>query len=198
MFFTPRFVVKIKTTVAALTSFGFLFSTLAAPMAEANFWQDRRQAADRSNRPEEKTSRLYARVPGAMELDRALPSVTSSLAGALSSAPTGEIRALVAPSVRASDLPAWLRHLPSSAGEIRRVRLAKNPDHSPAVVLIQDVHDVASAQKNIAQILSHIDGAAAGEKVMVAAPLPLAVTAATELVAVATVRKMRQLPLVGM
>ncbi|MBL0058184.1 MAG: hypothetical protein IPP35_03550 [Elusimicrobia bacterium] len=167
MVFTQRFVVKIKTAVAALTSFGFLFSTVAAPVAEANFWQERRQAADRSNRPEEKTSPLYARLPGAMELDLALPSVTPSLAGALSSASTGEIRARVASSVRASDLPAWLRRLPSSAGEIRRVRLTKNPGKSLAVVLIQDVHDVVSAQKNIAQILSHIDAAAGGEKVMV-------------------------------
>ena len=80
-------------------------------------------------------------------------------------APPAELNGVETPADRrAAQLPAWLRGLPNSAGEIRRVSLAKNPDTAPVAVLVQDVHDVYSAQTNIARVLAHIQDSAARAK----------------------------------
>lgn len=151
---------------ALAVAFTFLFTTVAAPVAEANFWEQRRDASRRANGKASSASPLYASLPASLgDIDRVLPAVNGALGNALRAQPPAELNGVETPEDRrAAQLPAWLRGLPSAAGEIRRVTLAKNPDAAPVAVLIQDVHDVFSAQTNIARILDHIQTAAAKAK----------------------------------
>ena len=154
---------KARSLTAAVVGSLFLFSTVATPLVEANFWEQRRDASRRANGQGHQNSALLARLPGSMgPMDGVLPAVNGALGTALQSAPPIDLNGLTTPAdVRASSLPSWLRGLPSSAGEIRDVALAKNAETAPVVVLVQDVHNVLSAQKNIAEIVSHIESAAA-------------------------------------
>lgn len=150
---------------ALAVGFTFLFTTVAAPVAEANFWEQRRDASRRAN-GKASSGTLYAGLPASLgDIDRVLPAVNGALGNALRAAPPAELNGVETPADRrAAQLPAWLRGLPNSAGEIRRVSLAKNPDTAPVAVLVQDVHDVYSAQTNIARVLAHIQEAAARAK----------------------------------
>lgn len=151
---------------ALAVGFTFLFTTVAAPVAEANFWEQRRDASRRANGKASSAGTLYAGLPASLgDIDRVLPAVNGALGNALRAAPPAELNGVETPADRrAAQLPAWLRGLPNSAGEIRRVSLAKNPDTAPVAVLVQDVHDVYSAQTNIARVLAHIQDSAARAK----------------------------------
>lgn len=151
---------------ALIVAVTFFFTTVAAPVAEANFWEQRRDASRRANGKASGASPLYASLPASLgDIDRVLPAVNGALGNALRAQPPVELNGVETPADRrAAQLPAWLRGLPNAAGEIRRVSLAKNADTAPVAVLIQDVHDVYSAQTNIARILDHIQTAAAASK----------------------------------
>jgi len=151
---------------ALAVGFTFLFTTVAAPVAEANFWEQRRDASRRANGKASSASPLYASLPASLgDIDRVLPAVNGALGNALRAQPPAELNGVETPADRrAAQLPTWLRGLPNAAGEIRRVNLAQNADTAPVAVLIQDVHDVYSAQTNIARILDHIQTAAAKAK----------------------------------
>src|SRR5687768_11416305 len=66
-----------KRSLAGATAVLFSCSTLAAPLAEANFWSERRQAARQAQAQKiNDPSSQYARLPGELSsLGRALPSV---------------------------------------------------------------------------------------------------------------------------
>lgn len=153
---------KARGLTAAVVGTLFLFTTVATPLVEANFWDQRRDASRRINGKAQGAPTLLAQLPGSMgSMDGVLPPVNGTLGSGLQSVPSADLSgAPTASDLRASALPSWLRGLPNSAGEIRDVALAKNADKAPVVVLIQDVHNVFSAQKNIAQIVSHIESAA--------------------------------------
>jgi GMP synthase-like glutamine amidotransferase len=104
------------------------YTSVAVPLAEANFWSDRRK---------------FARLPSAVPV---LPASVVRM-----TAP-----AVPAPAVR--DLPA-LAGLPAAAADVEHVHRA---GRGPWVVLLQDAHDVAEAQKNISAVLSHLQQAAGG------------------------------------
>jgi 8-oxo-dGTP pyrophosphatase MutT (NUDIX family) len=159
----PTFWQKIRRATAGFVGALFLFTTVTTPMVEANFWEQRRDASRRVSGKSQGSPALMAGLSGSIGAnDSVLPAVNGALGSGLPSVSSANLKGVPsAVDVRASALPAWLRGLPNSAGEIRDVALAKNADKAPVVVLIQDVHNVFSAQKNIAQIVSHIDSAAA-------------------------------------
>jgi hypothetical protein len=68
-------------------------------------------------------------------------------------------------SIRAQSdsLPAWAASLPSAYGDIQKIHFAAQPDKRPLVVLIQDAHEVYSAQVNIARILGHMQENVSGK-----------------------------------
>jgi len=158
---------KTKTFLVSVTAGAFFFSTMGAPFAEANFWQERRVAAKRTN-PGSLGENVLSQTPGNLSpLEGALPGIGGALSLTLSSPISENLSAVLALGVRREDTPVWLRHLPSVYGEIRRINLAKGAQQNPAVVLIQDVHQVESAQKNISEILAHIEKSADGANVLV-------------------------------
>ncbi|MGQ0645720.1 MAG: hypothetical protein ACT4O3_09550 [Elusimicrobiota bacterium] len=138
--------------IAAFLSAVFFYSTAAAPLAEANFWTERRQAVRSLKKTDSGDARgLYARLPG--PLAEALPAVSSQ--GPLSRLHGAADMPLPA-QAGSSRTPAWLASLPSAYGDIRKVFVAPG-GRGPMAVLIQDVHDVHSAQLNIAHILEHLE-----------------------------------------
>jgi ADP-ribose pyrophosphatase YjhB (NUDIX family) len=157
-----NFLRKVRSWTATLVGVLFLFTTVATPLVEANFWEQRRDATRRMNGKDQPSGTLLARLPGSLgTMDGVLPAVNGALGGAFQTAPASDLTGVSTPAdLRASALPSWLRGLPNSAGEIRDVALAKDAENAPVVVLVQDVHNIFSAQKNIAQIVSHIETAA--------------------------------------
>src|SRR5687768_2349106 len=97
----------MRKAAALFTGVVFLYSTVAAPLAEANFWRERRDAA------------RHARA--SPDLNGVLPAVSRSIPGfrrpeALPAADVSSIRS-------AEGVPAWLASLPSAYGDIQNVRL---------------------------------------------------------------------------
>lgn len=139
-----------------------LLTSLGPPWVEANFWEQRRNARRDINGSERAATRMMSQWPASLgDIDRVLPEVNGAVGLGLQSAPPVELNGpATAADLRSTNLPAWLRGLPVSAGEIRGVSLAKNAARAPLAVLIQDVHGVVSAQKNIAQILAHVESGA--------------------------------------
>lgn len=164
-FMTQTILRKARSLTAAVVGALFLFTTVATPLVEANFWEQRRDASRRATGKNSDNSPLLASLPASLgKMDGVLPSVHGSLGNVFQSAPPLELSGIPTPAdLRAATLPTWLRGLPSSAGEIRHVALAKNAETAPVVVLVQDVHNVFSAQKSIAQIVSHLESAAEKE-----------------------------------
>ncbi len=127
--------------IASLTASVLLFNTVAAPWAEANFWKERREAVPADSR----SSALYAAVPLA-DFPSALPAVSHHYSPAVT-LPINSV---------GLDIPPGLVSLPSSFGDVQQIRPAPFSRERPWVILIQDAHAVASAQKNIARILEHL------------------------------------------
>jgi hypothetical protein len=130
-----------RRSTAALLSGVLFFSAVAAPFAEAGFWEDRRRAAGRST-----ASPVYAQLPAASlnAVQQAIPTVTRTFPGTAS------------PRLNAEDVPAWLAAVPSAYADIVSVH-AGRPGAVPTVVLVQDAHDVATAQKSISRLLTALD-----------------------------------------
>jgi hypothetical protein len=148
----------LKKSVAASTAVVFLCSTLAAPLAEANFWQERRKAVDQARKAHAPASQnnVYARLtPEAAGLGQALPAISSQKSLSLLNDSTLASRRREIPGAHGRALPQWLLSLPSAYGDLRKVHLASSGSGRPLVVLIQDVHGVASAQLNISHMLTH-------------------------------------------
>lgn len=153
-----KFISKARSRLAAAIGSMFLFTTVATPLVEANFWEQRRQA---SRRVSSEGTPMVASRPSGTAFDQVLPAVSNGFAG-FPTVPPAELKGMSSSAdMRSSRLPSWLRGLPTSAGEIRNVVLAKNPETAPVAVLVQDVHAVFSAQKSISQIVSHVESSTA-------------------------------------
>jgi ATP-dependent Clp protease ATP-binding subunit ClpC len=126
---------------AAFTALVFAFTAITAPLAEANFWaerRDRRSQAGRSDRP---GAALLAGLP----------------AGETGVLPPAARVSFGAPSA-VTRLPAvgglsGLAGLPASAGDWSHVAPAPARSSRPWVVLVRDVHEVRSAQANVARLI---------------------------------------------
>lgn len=135
-----------RQVFAAFAAAVYLFTNAVfSHAAESNFWAERRREVRKSR---EASPLLMAGVP---------PSSASLLQGMPSIAPQS-----LAPSLSrevAEDLPRGFarRHadllsaLSASHGSVRKISLPRTPDpRAPVVIHIQDVHQNAEAQKNIA------------------------------------------------
>lgn len=153
----------IKKVVAGATALVFLFSSVAAPLAEANLWKERRKARGEirgSGALSSGTSSPPAQAPLPRDFAAAVSAfpVEKALFSAVSPA-----SAVPAPRSGAG-LPAWLFTLPSEYGDVQQVSPASPGRGGPAVVILQDVHNVPSAQRNISHILSHLQTGVAREQ----------------------------------
>jgi hypothetical protein len=133
----------LKKLIAGSTAAAFLFTVIAAPHAEAGFWEERQRSAGRA-KPEQ-----MAQLPSS-GADQAVPSAFDGK-GLLARVDKGLDAASADPRTRS--LPSWLSSLPTAFGEIREVRLASDPRKSPLIVHIQDVHGYADAQHNISEMI---------------------------------------------
>src|SRR5688572_22197154 len=120
----------MKTFASGIAG-SLLFTTLAAPWAQANIWQERRQAAQDAREPIEMAR---AELPSLADLQKRVDL-------GLSAMPAGFSASLKQFSSR---LPKSLASLPAAQGEIRGVSLSAQKN-APLVVLIQDAHKVPAA-----------------------------------------------------
>ncbi len=142
---------SVKKTFAGSLAFVFLFSVVTTPIAEANFWKERRESISGRKQSDQT---LYASRP-----IPSTPAENASLLPTVQRVHKWEIA--VGPdqnqpsSTASSSLPEWLSTLPHSCGVVRSVRPGRNPQ-KPWIVLIQDAHEMEIAQTHIAQIMEHI------------------------------------------
>ncbi|HRY29714.1 MAG TPA: DMT family transporter, partial [Elusimicrobiota bacterium] len=144
--------------VAGALSGTFLFSVVLSPVAEANFWQERRESLRRA-RADGDPHAQYAQLPASLPAaDSLLPSIER-----LPSLPISADRQPVVGggAFLPGSLPASLASLPAAFGELKKVALPSGKSRG-WVVLVQDVHDVSSAQANIAGVLDHLSAASRG------------------------------------
>ncbi|MGQ0644188.1 MAG: hypothetical protein ACT4O3_01705 [Elusimicrobiota bacterium] len=147
-----------KGAIALSTALVFAYSTFAAPLAEANFWSERRKAVE--GQKNSRTSQQFAQLPQRLAaFGDTLPNV--SAAGAFNLSQVGQIPAkdFSNGSPRRAELgklPSWLTSLPTIYGDIRKVHLAPNADQRPLVVHIQDAHNYTDAQRNISAIINEL------------------------------------------
>ncbi len=174
----------IKKTIAGAMAVTFAYTTISAPLAEANFWNERRKAVEKNgyaqNGNGSHAQNQYAQLPnGLSHLNNALPSITSgSMLEQVGQIPQEipGIKDLTPQQKQLKKLPSWLTSLPTIYGDIREVHIAKgkeqslptNRDHGlaarrakgeqPLVIHIQDVHGYYDSQKNIASMIEHMAG----------------------------------------
>ncbi len=149
----------MKKFIAAFVGIAFLFSTVSAPLVEANFWKERRDAARTKNSTGQGVQ--YAMAPGAQgALADALPLVGSFDSAAAGSTGGGQAHLLAARSVLSTEqiklMPAWLNTISSAHGSISAAYFAPNAADRPLVVHIQDVHEQREAQMNISGLISEL------------------------------------------
>ncbi len=157
----------LTRSVAAGTALLFLGSTVLSPWAEASFWQDRRKAVESSQRDPE-AAQQFAQLPRALsDLNGALPRVANSFPDrqALTDIPSVQTDGISRKDVE--HLPSWLTSLPATYGDIQKIRLVTRPEEHPLVVLVQDAHEIYSAQLNISHVLEHLDKNSQGQRLLI-------------------------------
>jgi hypothetical protein len=145
---------KICAVVAGVT---FFFSTISAPLVEANYWQERREAVQ----ARQSTKTLYAMGPsGAGALAEALPFLDGQVSGGVE---LGSLSGASLPLAHSSltaeqvkSLPAWLNGISSAHGSISQAYFAPEAAKRPLVVHIQDVHEHQEAQLNISALINDV------------------------------------------
>ncbi|MBI3291820.1 MAG: hypothetical protein HYZ73_03290, partial [Elusimicrobia bacterium] len=154
----------LRWPAAGMVVVFFYSNVLAPPLAQAGFWEERRQAvhtrtgqAPPLGRSANGTSPLPAE---ASQLLASLPSPVTQLPFGSVAAPvaTGAPSLPHVPSERLhlaltdGHLPGWLTALASSHGTLREVYL---PSASPTelVVHLQDAHEHEEAQRNLAVLV---------------------------------------------
>ncbi|MBK8575783.1 MAG: mannose-6-phosphate isomerase, class I [Elusimicrobia bacterium] len=153
-----------KKNMAALLAGTFMYTTLASPLVEAGFWQDRQKAAQSRN--SSRTGTQYAMLPaGAGALTEALPFLDGKNQGgvgleSLSGPSLPSAHSSLSPEQQKS-LPAWLNHISSAHGTISQAYFAPNAENRPLIVHIQDVHEQREAQMNISGLINEIVGSGA-------------------------------------
>lgn len=144
----------------------FVFSTVSAPFAEANFWKERRAAAEQkhpsqSPLPESASPTQFARLPASLQ---GMPEISTfgpdidqlrGIPGQVFTSGNGASLGEDEIQNSLNRMPDSLKRVPSAYGMIRRVHLAADRK-APLVVLVQDAHEVESAQRNIVELLRHL------------------------------------------
>lgn len=126
-----------RPTVALVTVLAFLFSTVGAPLAEAQFWQDRRRAVSQTKK-NSNSSAVFASVAG-----------------------MGAFHSLTLPSEREG---TWIKNkwtglaqlLPFEYGSVRGMAVPQGIDTGRRVMLIQDVHMNTDAQRHISSAVKSL------------------------------------------
>jgi phosphomannomutase len=150
-----------KKTVATVVAGVLMYTTVASPLVEAGFWEDRQSVA--KSRNSNGTGTQYAMLPaGAGALAEAMPFLENSAStggdlGSLSGASLPSIHSSLTPDQRKA-LPAWMNRISSLHGTISQAYFAPNGAQGPLVVHIQDVHEQREAQLNISGLISEIVG----------------------------------------
>ncbi len=147
-----------KSLAAALCALLF-YSTVASPLAEANFWEERRSVSrssaqnnpGRANSLSSRDYQLLAQLPTG-QIPLGLPETLngSTLAPSLAPLSAHDLSENVK-WAKNGIVPAWLSRLVLPYGSVREIHLAKSD--SPLIIHIQDIHGAYDAQKNIARIL---------------------------------------------
>ena len=151
-----------KKTVAALLAGTLMYTTLASPLVEAGFWQDRQNAAKSRN----SNGTQYAMLPaGAGAVTDALPFLDGKNQSgvdleSLSGSSLPAVHSSLSPEQQKL-LPAWLNHISSAHGTISQAYFAPNAADRPLIVHIQDVHEQREAQMNISGLINELVGTGA-------------------------------------
>lgn len=151
-----------KKTVATVLAGTLMYTTLASPLVEAGFWQDRQKAAQSKN--SSGAGAQYAMAPAGALTD-ALPFLDGkSQSGvdleSLSGSGLLSVHSSLSPE-QLKSLPAWLNHISSAHGTISQAYFAPNAADRPLIVHIQDVHEQREAQMNISGLINEIVGTGA-------------------------------------
>lgn len=142
--------VSLRRFIAAVTALVLFADAGLLHAAEANIWSERRKAA---------SGRSLAGTPA--DLRASLPAL---LSGSIGAAPAPVVSfpehlkgaGDAGLEAKLHRIPEGLRRVPSSLGEIVDVRLSSSPS-APLVVLIQDAHQVHSAQRSIDGLLRRLE-----------------------------------------
>jgi hypothetical protein len=133
--------------VAGATVFAFLTSTLLTPVAQAGFWEERRQSAA-SERTGSSTRVAQAPLSGVLPVgDKVLHGFNAQLQSLY------EEKAL---TTTQKQLPGWMKGLVTPFGQVEDFLLTSgfDPQKKPLVVILQDVHNHLEAQQNLSQLLA--------------------------------------------
>lgn len=151
-----------KKGVAVSVAFSLFYTTLAVPVLEANLWETRKNASERVRKDNAREYTQLASLPG--HLMEGIPSGNDQLlpeSGGRTLAPEAiqgvslSGRKSISLDALSSRVPPALLKLPYSYGEIVKLKLAKDTN-APMIFVVQDAHEIESAQRNIAQTLSHL------------------------------------------
>ncbi len=145
-----------RKSVALLLALLLLGEAFTAPVAEANFWRDRRQNSPARSQSSDKSASPLQTASLANPLPPIAPSV------AVNSIPFESMMAFEKSRRRLPDkimtgLPQWATSVPAAYGDIQEAWSAPGAEKRPVVVLVQDAHGIESAQRNIAALLTALD-----------------------------------------
>jgi len=155
-----------RKILAGAVSVTLLYSTAAVPFVEAGLWESRRAAVSKANddgraAKDSRLARLPAQHRGSTLADGIVPGLTHAghAAHPVFSSPREQHLRTGRP------LPPVLKNLPFAYGEIQKIHVAPAPAAGlPFIFLIQDAHEIESAQRNIAGALEFLQAnAAAGQ-----------------------------------
>ena len=169
---------ELKRAVAGIVVFSFMFSTVAAPFAQASFWGDRQKALQEMGNKKKSYTQLASANTVSMvpsQLGNEVSNFTNSLPKEQSALVQSQLRdALRNPWTlrhqknQTSQIPAWLWERIAGYGNVEHVYLAKGAQfafsngkinsNQPLVIHIQDVHDIYGVQKNLAYLLNELMG----------------------------------------
>jgi len=148
----------------ALISLGFLFTTVAAPFAQASFWEERRQAVE-NHRQGQEPVQLASAIPSVNpRLGLDLKTLENSLRQTKNLEFSSRSRSLS----KEAGVPLPLWDILADFGTIEKVSFVRShslniaagkiTSQEPLVIHVQDVHDVYAVQKNLAFILKELMG----------------------------------------
>lgn len=123
---------------------------------ESSFWTQRRKFRQENGGGATAPATQMAKLPGGTALPDLISINVKSSPMVLFPENAGGLLSDPSFQTKLKALPSALTRIPTSYGDIRNIQLAENPK-APLIVLIQDAHQVLSAQKNIGNILAHLE-----------------------------------------
>ena len=171
----------LQTTGTAV-AVSFLFTTVAAPFAQASIWQERKTAVEQLKKSSEDQENNYTQLASAANFQTVIGNgmlmpkgVSPELLESLSKTITPALQHKSNAKSQRLKLPSYLVNRIEQFGEIERVYLAEgqkvklesdknrikefNLDAKmPLVIHVQDAHEIYSVQKNIAFLLKEFMG----------------------------------------